>query len=40
MASSLRRLLDLPGDTRVYPGHGPDTTIAAERDWLDDLLRS
>lgn len=25
------RLLDLPGDTVVYPGHGPATTIAKER---------
>jgi glyoxylase-like metal-dependent hydrolase (beta-lactamase superfamily II) len=25
------RLLDLPGETRVLPGHGPGTTIAAER---------
>ena len=26
------RLLDLPGETVVHTGHGPDTTIAAERD--------
>ena len=25
------RLWDLPGDTIVHPGHGPDTTIARER---------
>ena len=25
------RLLNLPDDTLVYPGHGPTTTIAAER---------
>jgi len=25
------RLLDLPGDTHVLSGHGPATTIAAER---------
>lgn len=25
------KLLSLPGDTVVYPGHGPATTIAAER---------
>jgi hydroxyacylglutathione hydrolase len=28
---SVRRLLDLPADTVVHPGHGPDTTVAAER---------
>lgn len=27
-----RRLLDLPDDTVVHTGHGPDTTIGAERD--------
>lgn len=25
------QLLSMPDDTRIYPGHGPDTTIAAER---------
>ena len=28
---SLERLRDLPGDFTVYPGHGPSTTLAAER---------
>ena len=31
MRASLRALFALPEDTRVYPGHGADTTIAAER---------
>jgi glyoxylase-like metal-dependent hydrolase (beta-lactamase superfamily II) len=39
MADSLARLLALPGDTRVYPGHGPATCVAAEREWLAPLLR-
>ncbi|OLZ66148.1 Zn-dependent hydrolase [Streptomyces sp. IMTB 2501] len=30
-ASVRARLLTLPGDTVVHTGHGPDTTIAAER---------
>lgn len=33
------RLLTLPDDTRVYPGHGPATTIAHERahnPWIED----
>jgi glyoxylase-like metal-dependent hydrolase (beta-lactamase superfamily II) len=33
--SSVRRLLDLPADTLVHPGHGPDTTVGAERPALD-----
>ncbi|MFN3649896.1 MAG: MBL fold metallo-hydrolase [Armatimonadota bacterium] len=37
MAASLRRLLDLPKDTRVLPGHGPETTLRQERPWLKDL---
>ncbi|XOB98363.1 MBL fold metallo-hydrolase [Deinococcota bacterium DY0809b] len=39
---SIRRLFKLPEATRVHPGHGPATTLAAERrgnpfvqDWLD-----
>ena len=31
LGNSLRKLLVLPDDTKVYPGHGPDTTIGAER---------
>ncbi len=29
--SSLRKLLALPEETKVYPGHGPSTTLAQER---------
>lgn len=38
MAQSLRRLLDLPDQTRVLPGHGPETTIGTERGWLQELV--
>lgn len=38
MAASLRRLLTLPDQTRVLPGHGPETTVGAERPWLQELL--
>ncbi|MFQ6116817.1 MAG: MBL fold metallo-hydrolase [Candidatus Bipolaricaulia bacterium] len=31
MAAALRRLMELDGDFRVYPGHGPATTLAEER---------
>ena len=34
MEASLRRVAALPPDTRVYPGHGPQTTIGAELAWL------
>jgi glyoxylase-like metal-dependent hydrolase (beta-lactamase superfamily II) len=29
--SSLRRILSLPEDTIIYPGHGPSSTIAREK---------
>lgn len=35
MLSSLKRLFALPGETRVYPGHGGSTTIARERSRYD-----
>jgi glyoxylase-like metal-dependent hydrolase (beta-lactamase superfamily II) len=31
MIKSLKRLLALPPETKVYPGHGNPTTIAAEQ---------
>ena len=31
MLGSLRRLASLPGDYRVYPGHGPESTLGYER---------
>jgi glyoxylase-like metal-dependent hydrolase (beta-lactamase superfamily II) len=31
MKESLGTLRPLPDETRVYPGHGPDTTIGIER---------
>ncbi len=37
MAASLRRLLDLPPETVVYPGHGQPTTIGAEAGWIRAL---
>lgn len=34
IADSIRnKLLELPGDVRVYPGHGTDTTIKDEAKW-------
>ena len=37
MEASLARVASLPPDTRVYPGHGPQTTIGAELRWLRDF---
>ena len=31
LKESFNRLLELPENTTVYPGHGPDTTIGAEK---------
>jgi hydroxyacylglutathione hydrolase len=34
METSLARVAALPPSTRVFPGHGPATTIGDELDWL------
>jgi glyoxylase-like metal-dependent hydrolase (beta-lactamase superfamily II) len=34
MRDSLLRLMKLPNDVRVYPGHMEDTTIGEERRWI------
>lgn len=34
LRTSLKRLLALPDETKVYPGHGPMTLIADEREGL------
>ena len=34
MERSLARVAELPPDTRVYPGHGAQTTIGVELRWL------
>ncbi len=33
LRASLQRLLELPDDTRVFPGHGPATTVGHEREY-------
>ena len=30
LLASVRKLMELPGDTRVFAGHGPPTTVGAE----------
>ncbi len=40
LMESLQRLLDLPAETVVYPGHGPATTLERERQnnpWIRQL---
>lgn len=39
MSSSLAKLAQLPPQTRVFPGHGPSTTIQAEREWIPDAKK-
>ena len=34
MANSLKKLMRLSEETRVYPGHGPSTTIGQEKRWI------
>ena len=39
MMDSLVRLSHLPGDTKVYPGHGPATNIENEKRWIQTVCR-
>ena len=39
MNRSLARLIALPGDYRIYPGHGPETSLGRERRANPYLLR-
>jgi glyoxylase-like metal-dependent hydrolase (beta-lactamase superfamily II) len=38
LKSSIKRLFSLPPDTKVFPGHGPATTIAGEAAAMDTLF--
>ncbi len=35
MWSSLKKLASLPEATRVFPGHGPSTSIGQEKGWME-----
>lgn len=37
MNRTLRRFLDLPGEVRVFTGHGEETSLEAERGWIRTL---
>jgi glyoxylase-like metal-dependent hydrolase (beta-lactamase superfamily II) len=39
MVASLGRLATLDDHVRVFPGHGPATSIGRERPWLDLVVR-
>lgn len=38
MVRSLKRILELPGDYTLYPGHGPVTKLSVER-WTNPFLQ-
>lgn len=40
MNRTLRRFLDLPGEVRVFTGHGEETSLEAERGWIHALPES
>jgi hydroxyacylglutathione hydrolase len=41
MVASLTRLArDIPGDVRVLPGHGPETSIERELPWMERIARA
>lgn len=40
MNRTLRRFLELPGDVRVFTGHGEETTLDAEQRWIRQIPES
>lgn len=40
MKQSLQKLSKLPKDVKVYPGHGRETTIGDELEWIEELSRT
>lgn len=40
MNRTLRRFLDLPGDVRVFTGHGDETSLQAEQGWIRQIPAS
>lgn len=41
MVASLGRLArELPDAVRVFPGHGPETTVGRERPWMERIARA
>jgi len=39
LTMSMRKLLDLPDETLVLPGHGDETTIGAEREMMIEMTK-
>jgi len=39
LTMSIRKLLDLPDETLVLPGHGDETTIGAEREMMIEIAK-
>lgn len=35
--ASLKKLLKLPGDVKIYPGHGEETVLGSEK-WIEDIV--
>jgi len=40
LVHSLKRILSLPDEIRIYPGHGEPTTLGKEREFLNGYLKT
>lgn len=40
VAALIRLLRDIPADTRILPGHGPETTLRREAGWLERVAHT
>lgn len=39
MQKSIQNILTFPSDMLIYPGHGPETTLEKEKNYLQEILK-
>lgn len=40
LKKSLRKIMEFPGETKILPGHGEESTVSQEKDFIDAFLNN